>query len=158
MSNELTFTNAQKIAKDIIRVYKFLTNVTEDFLIDKNKVIKRNGYLSFMDGLLYSSDESSCGIRVLDTVPNGDFISYHFPSSDNFKYYNSILIGEYFDTIVINNEEEFFQYSTVYPERIVFSSVILTALKNELNSDSDHFYLDLNNVDCIIEYLEKNGL
>ncbi|EHU8781165.1 hypothetical protein N0S44_000399 [Escherichia coli] len=158
MSNELTFTNAQKIAKDIIRVYKFLANVTEDFLIDKNKVIKRNGYLSFMDGLLYSSDESACSIRVLDTVPSGDFISYHFPSSDKFKYYNSILIAEDFDTIVINTEEEFFQYSTVYPERIVFSSVIYTTLKNELNSDSDHFYLDLNNIDCIIEYMEKNGL
>ncbi|HAN3822155.1 TPA: hypothetical protein IFA33_000706 [Escherichia coli] len=158
MSKDLSFSNAQKIAKDIIRVYKFLANVTEDFLIDKNKVIKRNGYLSFMDGLLYSSDESTCSIRVLDEVPSGDFISYHFPSSDNFKYYNHLLINEAFDTIVINTEEEFFQYSTVYPERIVFSSVILTALKNELNSDSDHFYLDLNNVDCIIEYLEKNGL
>jgi hypothetical protein len=158
MSKDLSFSNAQKIAKDIIRVHKFLTNVTEDFSVGEQKVKKRNGYLSFMDGLLYSTDESNCSIRVLDTVPNGDFISYHFPSSDNFKYYNSILIGEYYDTIVINTDEEFFQYSTVYPERIVFSSVILTALKNELNSDSDHFYLDLNNVDCIIEYLEKNGL
>lgn len=158
MSKDLSFSNAQKIAKDIIRVYKFLTNVTEDFSVGKHTVKKRNGYLSFMDGLLYSSDESTCSIRVLDEVPSGDFISYHFPSSDNFKYYNHHLINEGFDTAEINTEEEFFQYSTVYPERIVFSSVIYTALKNELNSDNDHFYLDLNNIDCIIEYLEKNGL
>lgn len=158
MSKDLSFSNAQKIAKDIIRVHKFLMNVTEDFQMGEHKVINRKVYLSYMNGLLYSTDESTCGIRVLDEVPNGDFISYNFSKSNNFKYYNHLLIDEAFDTAEINTEEEFFQYSTVYPERIVFSSVIYTALKNELNSDSDHFYLDLNNIDCIIEYMEKNGL
>ncbi|AXC38893.1 UNVERIFIED_ORG: hypothetical protein [Escherichia phage CMSTMSU] len=40
----------------------------------------------------------------------------------------------------------------------MFSSTIFTVLKDELNDANDRFYMDLNFVDEIIEYMEKNGL
>ena len=159
MSKDLSFSNAQKIAQNIIKLHKFFLTVKENIILPRCTLYAYKNYLSMNSNLLHTTDENFCGIRVLDDAPSGDFISYCFHTSDSFKYYHPRSdVDDEYDTFNVRSEEEFFQYSTVYPERIVFSSVIYTALKNELNSDSDHFYLDLNNIDCIIEYLEKNGL
>ncbi|GCJ80832.1 hypothetical protein BvCmsB5655_03649 [Escherichia coli] len=160
MSKDLSFSNAQKIAQNIIKLHKFLLTVKENIILPRCTLYAYKNYLSMNSNLLHTTDENFCGIRVLDDAPTGDFISYCFHTSDSFKYYHPRFNDdEYeYDTFNVRSEEEFFQYSTLYNERIVFSSTIFTVLKDELNDADDRFYMDLNFVDEIIEYMEKNGL
>lgn len=159
MSSDLNFDNAQKIARDIIKVHKFLKTVKDNIILPRCTLYVHKNYLSFNGNLLYTTDENFCGIRVLDDAPTGDFISYCFRTSDSFKYYHPRSDDDDgYDTFNVRTEEEFFQYSTLYNERIVLSSTIFTVLKDELNDADDRFYMDLNYVDEIMEYMEKNGL
>ncbi|EMR6008087.1 hypothetical protein WJW27_004885 [Escherichia coli] len=157
MSPDLNFDNAQKIAQYIIKLHKFLITVKEDIILPKGKLYVGKNYLSYRGNLLYTTDENFCGIRVIDDVPTGNFISYCFRTSSRFKYYHPRYDDEH-DTFDVRTEEDFFQNSTLHDERIVLSSTIFTVLKDELNDANDRFYMDLNFVDEIMEYMETNGL
>lgn len=153
MSYELTLSNAQHLAREIIKAYKFLKTVTEPIIIQEYTITVHRGYLSMSNGLLYTSDETNCSIRVLDTTRNGDFISYNFMKSKELTYYHPNT-SEAFELFKIYNEEEYFQYCTVYTEKIVFCFALYTVLIDELSSDDDHFYMDLNNLPIVLAHIE----